>query len=194
MHKPIAVFFAGCNGSGKSTLRDKILQSHQFVIDADLIAKQVNFSHILSADIAASREAIRQFYYFLQQKQSFSIETTLSGVGAIRHMQKAKDAGFAVHLYYCALANVELNIARVAYRVEKGGHDIPEQTIRRRYVASLKNLKTALALADSAIVFDNSEIHQAYKICIANNEIFYLPNWLKPYLPNDFSFSGSLNK
>ena len=102
MPEPVAVFFAGCNGSGKSTLRDEILKSNYPFIDADLIAKQVNFSHLPNADIVAGREAIRRFRLFIEQKQSFSIETTLSGIGALNNMRKAKNAGFEVHLYYCA--------------------------------------------------------------------------------------------
>ena len=189
MPKPVAVFFAGCNGSGKSTLRDEILKSNQPFIDADLIAKQVSFSHIQSADIAAGREAIRRFRLFLEQQQSFSIETTLSSVGALNNMRKAKNAGFELHLYYCALANVELNIARVAERVAKGGHHIPENTIRRRYVESLLNLKTAMEIADKSVIFDNSINSKPNELCLYKNEkqvnVFYIPNYLKSYLPQE---------
>lgn len=187
MPKPVAVFFAGCNGSGKSTLRDEILKSNYPFIDADLIAKQVNFSHLPNADIAAGREAIRRFRLFIEQKQSFSIETTLSGIGALNNMRKAKNAGFEVHLYYCALANVELNIARVAERVAKGGHHIPENTIRRRYDESLHNLKTALEIADKSIIFDNSFPKKKYQECVMMDKtsvyVSHLPDYLKPYLP-----------
>ena len=189
MPKPVAVFFAGCNGAGKSTLRDDILKSKYPFIDADFIAKQVNFSHLPNADIAAGREAIRRFRYYLQEKQSFSIETTLSGVSALNNMQKAKDAGFEVHLYYCGLANVELNIARVADRVAMGGHNIPEDTIRRRYVESLKNLKIAMGLADKYDIFDNSQRNKQHELCVVKDEnsiyIKQLPKWLVPYLPHN---------
>ena len=187
MPKPIAVFFAGCNGAGKSTLRDEILKSNQPFIDADLIAKQVNFSHLPNKDIAAGREAVRRFRYYLQEKQSFSIETTLSGVSALNNMRKVKNAGFEVHLYYCGLASVELNIARVAMRVAKGGHNIPETTIRRRYDESLQNLKTALEIADEYYVFDNSSTKNTHQICIShtanNTYITDIPKWLEPHLP-----------
>ncbi|MBQ9183408.1 MAG: zeta toxin family protein, partial [Neisseriaceae bacterium] len=189
MPKPIAIFFAGCNGAGKSTLRDDILKSKYPFIDADFIAKQVNFSHLPNADIAAGREAIRRFRYYLQEKQSFSIETTLSGVSALNNMKKAKAVGFEVHLYYCGLASVELNIARVAVRVAKGGHNIAEDTIRRRYVESLQNLKTAMELADKYDIFDNSQRNKQHELCVVKDEnrihILRLPDWLKPYLPKN---------
>ncbi len=188
MPKPVAVFFAGCNGAGKSTLRDEILRSNQPFIDADFIAKQVNFSHLPNADIAAGREAIRRFRSYLQEKQSFSIETTLSGVSALNNMQKAKDAGFEVHLYYCGLASVELNIARVAERVAQGGHHIAEDIIRRRYVESLRNLKIGLEIADKSMIFDNSLPKERYKDCVmidkTGSYVLYLPDWLKLYLPD----------
>jgi predicted ABC-type ATPase len=46
---------------------------------------------------------------------------------------------------------------RVNQRVKRGGHDVPEPTIRRRYYRGLFNLfKHYLALADTWIIFDNS--------------------------------------
>lgn len=73
-------------------------------------------------------------------------------------MREAKAAGFSIDLYYVALDNVERNIERVQFRVALGGHDIPEDAIRRRYKGSFDHLPQALALADEAVIVDNSEI------------------------------------
>ena len=73
-------------------------------------------------------------------------------------MSEAKAAGFNVDLYYVALDTVERNIERVKFRVALGGHDIPEDAIRRRYKGSLAHLPQALALADEAVLVENSEI------------------------------------
>ena len=85
------------------------------------------------------------------------------------------------------LANVELNIARVAERVAKGGHHIPENVIRRRYNESLHNLKTAMEIADKSIVFDNSFPKKKYQECVmidkAGVYVSHLPDYLKSYLP-----------
>jgi predicted ABC-type ATPase len=68
----------------------------------------------------------------------------------------AKLRNFEIRLIYVLLDSVERNIARVATRVEKGGHDVPEQKIRERHVKSLLQLPWFLDQADQAFVFDNS--------------------------------------
>ncbi len=55
------------------------------------------------------------------------------------------------------LPSSALAVKRVAKRVEQGGHHIPEDTIRRRYYAGIKNLITHyLPLVDRALILDNS--------------------------------------
>lgn len=73
-------------------------------------------------------------------------------------MRDAKAAGYKIDLYYVALDSVERNIERVKFRVALGGHDIPEEAIRRRHKGSLENLSKALALADEAVIVDNSDV------------------------------------
>jgi predicted ABC-type ATPase len=64
-----------------------------------------------------------------------------------------------VNLIYLYLDNPELNIARVKIRVAKGGHNIEESDIKRRYVSGLSNLLNVyLKIVDSATVFDASNI------------------------------------
>lgn len=92
----------------------------------------------------------------IETRQSFIFETTLSSNHALRMMSDAKAAGFHVNLLYVALDTVERNIERVRSRVRKGGHNIREDVIRRRYARSLDNLAKALKLADEAALIDNS--------------------------------------
>ncbi len=84
------------------------------------------------------------------------VETTLSGNTYLKMMSRAKAAGYRVQLLYVGTENVDINLQRVRQRVRKGGHDVPEEDQRRRYPRSLANLERALALADEAILFDNS--------------------------------------
>ena len=157
MSKPLAVFYAGTNGSGKSTLRDNNPVPGVKVIDPDAIARTICPSDPRSVDVLAGREAIRQFREVIAQRQNFSMETTLTGRSAVDRMEKAKSAGFEVHLYYVGLSTVELNIARVAMRVANGGHHIDEADIRRRYTESLENLPRAMELADSGRIYSNED-------------------------------------
>ena len=68
----------------------------------------------------------------LQQRESFVVETTLSGNGTITMMRQAREAGYRISVVYIALKYPELNIERVQIRVAEGGHDVPEADIRRR--------------------------------------------------------------
>ncbi|PAD72842.1 zeta toxin family protein [Paenibacillus campinasensis] len=160
--RPSMTVYAGTNGAGKSELT-KILKHRNpdiVVIDADEIAK--SYSHLPKnrADFAAGREAVKLVRQCIEEGKSFSIETTLGGKNVLNQMQLAKKSGFSINLYYVGLDSVDLHIDRVAQRVAKGGHHIPEEDIRRRYVTSLENLPQAIRLADRSFLFDNSNVYQ----------------------------------
>jgi predicted ABC-type ATPase len=71
-------------------------------------------------------------------------------------MLAARNRGFEIVLIYIGTENVEINLSRIANRVLAGGHDVPEQDVRRRYKRSFANLPTAIIRAHHAILFDNS--------------------------------------
>lgn len=148
--------FAGTNGAGKSTLTEQLANRVGEIIDPDAIARTINPKHPESVSPSAGREAIKRVRQCIQDGKSFSIETTLAGKNAIRQMEQAKTAGFEINLYFVGLKNVEYHIQRVKMRVEQGGHDIPEEDIRRRYDRSIGNLPEAMKLADRSFVFDNT--------------------------------------
>jgi predicted ABC-type ATPase len=67
-----------------------------------------------------------------------------------------KANGWRITLLYFWLSSPELSIARVAQRVREGGHSIPQEVIRRRFVSGLRNmLSLYLPLADDAEIYDN---------------------------------------
>jgi predicted ABC-type ATPase len=137
-------------------------------INADDIAKELTgTSDGRTAAMAAGRAAIRKLAEMIETKTSFIYETTLSSQQSINLMRDAKAAGFTVGLYYTALDSVETNIERVRERVEAGGHDIPEDDIRRRYKGSLDKLTAALKLVDEALLIDNSGIQPSEVIRVS---------------------------
>ncbi len=71
-------------------------------------------------------------------------------------MLDARQLGFDVVLIYVGTTGAEINVARVHNRVLLGGHDVPEEDIRRRYERSLSNLPIAVSRADYSLIFDNS--------------------------------------
>lgn len=88
---------------------------------------------------------------------TFTIETVMSHESKLNFMRAAKEKGFKVYLYYVSTSSPEINVGRVATRVQEGGHDVPLDKIRSRYYRSLKQLRDAILLSDRAYIFDNSE-------------------------------------
>ena len=86
----------------------------------------------------------------------YNFETTLGGNTIPRLLEKAADSGSAIRIWYIGLSSLELHIERVRARVEKGGHDIPEEKIRERYDRSRLNLVRLLPLITELVVYDNS--------------------------------------
>jgi predicted ABC-type ATPase len=93
----------------------------------------------------------------LASRQSFAVETTLSGNTYLKMAARAKEAGFTVMAILVGTTSVEINIERIKGRVEKGGHDVPEDDQRRRFPRTLVNMKKLLAVVDLAVILDNSE-------------------------------------
>lgn len=148
-----AYFFMGTNGSGKSTIRDYVsIPKYFIIIDPDLIAKTNNMN-----ELQAGREAIRIYEDCLDNRKSFAMETTLSGVSSVKRIERAKKEGFSVSGYFIGLEDVEINIKRVEIRVEKGGHDIPQDKIIKRFDESRDNLVKVSPFFDKLEIIDNSK-------------------------------------
>jgi predicted ABC-type ATPase len=156
---PLLTVVAGPNGAGKSTLtRLQLAATAAPVLDPDARARLLDPDNPARAAIAASRHVLTQSQLFIDTLTSFVLETTMSGHTALTTMLHAHTAGFTVDLLYVCLSSVEGHRARIAARVAQGGHDVPDQDVRRRYARSLANLPRALALSDHALIFDNSAI------------------------------------
>lgn len=87
---------------------------------------------------------------------TYTVETVMSHESKLELMRTARLKGFRVYLYYVSTSSPEINVGRVATRVQKGGHGVPEEKIRSRYSKSLRQLHDAILLSDRAYIFDNS--------------------------------------
>lgn len=111
---------------------------------------------------AVLADAIRRA--LLAQGSTFTFETVMSSRDKIDFMREAQALGYRTYLYFVATEDPEINISRVQLRVSQGGHDVPQDLIRSRYVRSIGLLDDACSAADRAYIFDNSgEAHE----CIA---------------------------
>ena len=131
-------------------------EGRENLLDPDAIAKRINSADPGRAAVSAGREVIQRTRAHLRSGESFSIETTLSGGGYLETMRQAAEQGFLVHLIYICTDRAEENIQRVRARFALGGHDVPDEDVRRRYERSLTNLAAGIALAHEARLYDNS--------------------------------------
>jgi predicted ABC-type ATPase len=149
----------GPNGAGKTTTAISFMSTEVIdeFINADEIARGLAPLHPESVSLIASKLMLKRFGELLKANKNFAFETTGSGTNYVKHLKEAQFNGYEIHLIFLWLHSPELAIQRVAHRVEQGGHNIPENTIKRRYHLGLKNLiNYYLPLSDSALVLDNS--------------------------------------
>jgi predicted ABC-type ATPase len=187
--QPTLTIIAGPNGSGKSTLTRSIQESLDTpLIDPDAEARKIRPEAPELASVAGGKQAIKLARNYVNNNQSFVVETTLSGNTYLKMMRDVKQKGWQINLIYIGIDNVEVNIDRVAQRVAQGGHNVPIEDIRRRYKRSLENLPIALQLADNASIYDNSTAvgHQnllSIEDGRINRQVRELPQWLAKALP-----------
>lgn len=93
-------------------------------------------------DLAAGRLVLERLEDLIAARADVVLETTLATRTHARRIRGWKAAGYRFELIYLRLPSVETSLARVAHRVERGGHGIPEETLRRRYPLSLQYLET----------------------------------------------------
>ncbi|MEE3463960.1 Predicted ABC-type ATPase [Bacteroidales bacterium WCE2008] len=159
---PNIYIISGCNGSGKTTasyaMLPEMLKCSQFV-NSDEFAKGLSPFNPDMASVQASRYMLLKIRYLLDRKADFAIETTLATRSLLKMVQKAQEAGYNVTVLFFWLNSQELAIERVKARVLAGGHNIPEDVIRRRYIAGLRYFfEDYMPIVDRWILADNSKI------------------------------------
>ncbi len=168
---PRLFILAGCNGAGKTTASytflPELLDCREFV-NSDEFAKSLSPFDPSSASISASRYMVMRIQYLLEQMADFSIETTLATRSLVTIIKRAKSKGYKVTLIYLWLQSPELAIQRVRNRVLNGGHNIPEDVLRRRYKMGIQYLfDTYLPLCDNWIIADNT--HSPFTVVAEGN-------------------------
>ena len=159
MQTPNLYIIAGPNGAGKTTasfnLLPDVLHCPNFV-NADEIARGLSpFAPEIVA-FQAGRIMLQRIDELLPQKVDFAIETTLATRSYVQLVRRAQALGYKVHMIFFFLENEEQAIQRVAQRVSNGGHNIPEEDIRRRFKRGIYNLiNLYMPVCDSVLVYNN---------------------------------------
>ena len=159
---PKLYIISGCNGAGKTTasyaLLPEMLSCSQFV-NSDEFAKSLSPFSPASASIQASKLMLLKINYLFKRHEDFAIETTLATRRLKKMVKYAQAEGYEATVPYFWLNSPALAVERVKARVAAGGHNIPEPTIRRRYVVGLHYFfNDYIPIADRWILADNSEI------------------------------------
>lgn len=158
--QPNLIVIAGPNGAGKSTTAPSLLKGTLEVtefVNADLIAQGLSGFQPEGAVFHAGRVMLERIHYLAKKRVDFAFETTLASRTFAPWIAGLLKTNYAFHLVFLWLPNEEFAIARVAERVRAGGHNVPEQTIRRRYHKGIRNFfRLYRSLADSWFFYDNS--------------------------------------
>jgi predicted ABC-type ATPase len=152
---------AGVNGAGKSSIGGAAIRAaggNYFNPDEaarELMAANPGLGQT-EANAAAWQQGRRLLERAIDRKLDFTFETTLGGTTMLRLIAEAASRGIEVHVFYVGLDSADAHIERVRQRVRAGGHDIPEDAIRRRYRHSRLNLVQLLPVLTELRVYDNS--------------------------------------
>src|SRR5438105_9238006 len=128
-NSPTVIVLAGPNGAGKTTASRTLLAETLRVmtfVNADVIAQGLAGFDPDSAAVEASRIMLERLHKLAEQRADFAFETTLAARSYAGWLKQLRDTGYTVHLCYFWLASADLAVARVAQRVRRGGHNIPE--------------------------------------------------------------------
>jgi len=180
------IIIAGPNGSGKSTLASQLALQCKFISADD--CEKMFLSHIVDREERESRATFavaKEIQAYIKAEKSFAFETVFSTVQVPEFIKQAKLKGYKINLHYIATENHDINVSRVAKRVNEGGHDVPKQRIIERYSKSLAILPELLRCVDEAILYDNSEMGLRPFLVKENNQIKItspLPEWAKRVL------------
>lgn len=189
MAPPKAIVLAGPNGAGKTTASRTFLADSLGVttfVNPDVIAQGLAGFDPDSAAFEASRIMLAKLRAIADERIDFAFETTLAARSYASWLKALRESGYTVLLFYVWLESPDLavaRVARVAQRVETGGHNIPEATIRQRYHRSLNNFfKLYLEAVSFWRVYDNSFSHRPQLVAQGDEtgqSIFLESVWLK---------------
>lgn len=184
--RPTLILLAGPNGAGKTTLYQTRIAPALAVpfINADHIQRdELKDERVESAYKAASIAEERRRAH-LKSMTSFATETVFSHPSKLDLIADAKMAGFRVMMFHISVDDPSLSVARVAERVNEGGHDVPEEKIRARYDRNAPLIRQAVLMSDLAHVFDNSQLNTPPErmLTFTNGTLTYaattLPAWV----------------
>lgn len=170
----------GPNGAGKSTFAQEILAAQlpgSPFVNADLIALERWPEDPEGHGYDAAEIADTTRTALIESGRQFIAETVFSHPSKLALVDRAQGAGYFVSLHVLMLPE-HVAVARVAARVERGGHFVPEDKIRARYQRLWPQVAVAAAKVQSAAFWDNSTLDGPELVAeLANGQLLAPPRW-----------------
>jgi len=158
--QPRVVILAGPNGAGKSTASQLVIRDELAIrdfVNADTIARGLSAFDVESVALESGRIMLDRLKKLANARKDFAFETTLASRTFAPWIRELRKTGYQFTLIYLWLKSSDESVLRVNQRVTLGGHNIPTDTIHRRYAAGLNNLfRLYMPLADEWRIYDNS--------------------------------------
>ena len=187
---------AGINGAGKSSIAGaRIRSAGGDYFNPDEVARSLMDADralaLTEANAQAWKMGFEQLSRAIEEELDYTFETTLGGNSICQLLHEAIDEGREVRIFFCGLVSPELHIERVAARVARGGHDIPEAKIQERWTGAIHNMLGLIPRCAAVRVFDNSEpsdLGGPQPVClfslVGNSfdslPVESMPEWAKP--------------
>lgn len=206
---PAITVLAGVNGAGKSSVGGEALRAAGAdYFNPDEYARQLRARESLSrekANAIAWAYGKEKLGEAIEKGTDFTFESTLGGKTITELLLRAVSRGHTLDIWFVGLESVERHLERVALRVAKGGHPIPEADIRRRWIGSQENIIRLLPFVNTLRVFDNSrdvdageEPEPILLLSIQDGQLAYpgpehlstIPAWAKPLVAAAYRHFG----
>jgi len=160
LSSPNVVVIAGPNGSGKSTAAPALLCDYLGIaefVNADVIAQGLSGFGSENVALQAGRIMLDRLKELATEEADFAFETTLASRTFATWLKDLQQSGYRTHLLFLWLPSAQMAVARVRSRVQRGGHDVPEDVVRRRYESGLRNFFSLYRPhVDAWRMYDNS--------------------------------------
>ncbi len=207
---PRIFVLAGVNGAGKSSIAGAMFrESGTDYFNPDEAARQIRRSNPALTQTQANSAAWHAGRDLLELaiagRKDFAFESTLGANTLPAMLETAAKQGFEVYVWFAGLATPELHVKRVQARVRRGGHDIPEKDIRRRFEHSRLNLIRLMPALAGLRVYDNSReadpaagkapepvlvLHMEKGRIVGRPDLPVTPNWAKPIMMAAMKMQG----
>lgn len=165
MADPVLHLLVGPNGAGKSSLFDLVIgpTTHLPFVNADLIAADLHPDDPEAGSYEAAQVAAAQRHTLLASRRSFATETVFSHPSKLDLVRDAVEGGYLTTLHVLLVPEA-LAVARVANRVDNGGHRVPAAKVRARYRRLWPLVDQAIDLATASVVYDNTRASDPFRV------------------------------